>query len=99
MTAPGERERMIRECLQSALSPVRLEIVDDSHRHAGHAGAQSGGGHFSVTLVAEIFAGEKPLQRHRRVYDALGSAMQKDIHALSIRAYTPEEFNNIVGKE
>lgn len=99
MIAPGERAQMIRECLQSALSPLHLEIVDDSHKHAGHAGAQ-GGGHFSVTLVAEIFAGEKPLQRHRRVYDALGSAMQRnEIHALSIRAYTPQEFNSIKGKE
>jgi len=98
MIAPGERVQMIRECLQSALSPLRIEIVDDSHKHAGHAGAQ-GGGHFSVTLVAEIFAGEKPLQRHRRVYDALGSAMHKDIHALSIRAYTPQEFNSIMDKE
>ncbi|MEO5574155.1 MAG: BolA family protein [Gammaproteobacteria bacterium] len=90
---------MIEERLREALSPQHIEIVDDSHKHAGHAGARSGGGHFSVTLVAEIFAGEKPLQRHRRVYDALGSAMQTDIHALSIRAYTPQEFTSLNPKE
>jgi BolA protein len=90
---------MIEERLREALSPHHIEIIDESHKHAGHAGARSGGGHFSVTLVAEVFAGEKLLQRHRRVYDALGSAMQTDIHALSIQAYTPHEFNIVTTKE
>ncbi len=89
------RVQMIEELLQSALSPTRMEIIDDSHKHAGHAGARSGGGHFNVTLVAEIFSGEKSLQRHRRIYDALETAMQNDIHALSIKAYTPQEFTTL----
>lgn len=83
---------MIRARLYAALTPSTLEIVDDSHKHAGHAGAQAGGGHFTVTLVAAAFTGKSLLQRHRMVYDALGSAMHTDIHALSIRAYTPDEF-------
>ena len=99
MTLAAERVQMIEEKLQSALSPVRIEIVDESYKHAGHEGAKSGGGHFSVMLIAEIFAGEKLLQRHRRVYDALGAAMQNEIHALSIRAYTPQEFNSITEQE
>lgn len=99
MTLATGRIHMIEEKLQSALSPIHIEIVDESHKHAGHAGAKSGGGHFNVTLVAEIFTGEKLLQRHRRVYDALGSAMQNEIHALSIRAYTPQEFSNATEKE
>lgn len=86
------RVAMIREHLQAVLSPVHLEIADESHKHAGHAGAQTGGGHFHVTLVADIFSGQGLLQRHRMVYDALGTAMNNDIHALSIKAYTPQEF-------
>lgn len=90
MTA--QRVAMIRARLHAALVPSTLEIVDDSHKHAGHAGAQAGGGHFTVTLVAAAFTGKSLLQRHRMVYDALGSAMHTDIHALSIRAYAPDEF-------
>jgi BolA protein len=86
------RVTMIRERLQTALSPVHLEITDESHKHAGHAGAQTGGGHFHVTLVTDIFSGQGLLQRHRMVYDALGAALNNDIHALSIKAYTPQEF-------
>lgn len=66
-------------------------MADDSQRHAGHAGAR-GGGHFSVTVVSNRFAGHDPLARHRLVYAALGAAMKNDIHALSIKAYTPDEF-------
>lgn len=86
-----KRIEMIRQCLNVALSPTHLLIVDESHKHAGHAGARAGGGHFKVTIVAKGFAGKGLLQRHRMVYDALGSAMQSDIHALSIKAYTPQE--------
>lgn len=97
MTA--QRVAMIRARLHAALAPSMLEIVDDSHKHAGHAGAQAGGGHFTVTLVAAAFTGKSLLQRHRMVYDALGSAMHSDIHALSIRAYTPDEFTTLTPKE
>lgn len=90
MTA--ERVAMINEKLTAALSPARLEIQDDSAKHAGHAGAKSGGGHFIVNIVSDAFAGKSLIQRHRMVYDAIGNdAMQTEIHALSINAKTPEE--------
>jgi BolA protein len=85
------RVKMIEECLQAALEPRHLEVIDDSARHAGHEGAKSGGGHYVVTIVSSKFAGHNLVQRHRMVYEALGDAMRKDIHALSIRARTPEE--------
>lgn len=81
-------ERM-REALQSALQPSLLEIIDDSHLHAGHAGARSGRGHFTVRVVSTAFEGLTPIARHRAVYDALGDLMQTDIHALSIDARAP----------
>ena len=86
----GRVER-IRAALQATLDPVLLEVEDDSHRHAGHAGARDGRGHFNVLIVAEAFAGMAPLARHRAVYAALGDMMQTDIHALSIKARTPAE--------
>lgn len=86
-----DRIAMIRERLTTALSPVNVDIIDDSHKHAGHAGARGGGGHFNVTIVADAFEGKGLLQRHRMVYAALGNAMQSEIHALSIQAYTPQE--------
>lgn len=81
----------IREELTKALSPARLEIIDESHLHAGHAGAQSGRGHFRLTIVSDRFAGHSPIARHRMVYGALGDLMQTDIHALSIEALTADE--------
>jgi BolA protein len=87
-----DRVEMIRSRLSEALSPESLEVVDRSHEHAGHEGAKSGGGHFDVIIVAEAFSGMNSVQRHRAIYAALGDAMQREIHALSIRAYTPDEF-------
>ena len=89
----SERIDMIREKLTAALSPEQLDIIDESHLHAGHPGAR-GGGHFNVTIVSESFKSESLLARHRMVYDALGDAMKTDIHALSIKAQTPEELEN-----
>lgn len=88
MSAPDNNERMarMRGLLEQAFAPTRLEIVDDSHRHAGHAGARDGRGHFSVEIASPAFAGMAPLARHRAVYAALGAMMQDDIHALAIRA-------------
>lgn len=86
------RVTMIEERLRSAFTPLSLDVVDESAQHAGHAGAKSGGGHYALTIVAAQFAGLSPVQRHRMIYEALGDAMRKEIHALSIRAYTPEEF-------
>jgi len=87
----AKRIEQIRDALQHALAPSVLEIEDDSHRHAGHAGARDGRGHFNVHVVSERFAGMAPLARHRAVYAALGTLMETDIHALSIRAHTSSE--------
>ena len=86
-----ERVERIRSLLVDALAPDAIEVTDDSHKHAGHAGARGGQGHFSVEIVSAAFAGKLPLARHRLVYAALGEMMQTDIHALSIRARTPDE--------
>jgi len=86
-----ERLARIRTRLTEALQPQRLEIIDESARHAGHAGAASGGGHFIVHIVAAAFQDKSLVQRHRLVYDALGDMMHSDIHALSIQASTPAE--------
>ncbi len=79
----------IRAALEAAFAPLSLSITDDSHKHAGHAGARDGRGHFSVHVVSAAFAGMTPLARHRAVYAALGELMQTDIHALAIRAEPP----------
>jgi BolA family transcriptional regulator, general stress-responsive regulator len=84
------RPEAIRRLLEAAFAPSELEVVDDSHHHVGHAGAADGRGHFSVRIVSAHFAGTLPLARHRAVYAALGTLMQTDIHALSIRASAPE---------
>lgn len=81
----------IRESLAS-LEPETLQIEDESAAHAGHAGARSGGGHYRMTIVSRRFAGQSRVARHRMVYSALGSMMQREIHALAIEAYAPEEF-------
>lgn len=85
------RMARMRTLLEAALSPTRLEVSDDSHKHAGHAGARGGQGHFTVEVVSAEFSGKPPLSRHRLVYAALGEMMQTDIHALVIRACAPEE--------
>jgi len=87
----SDRVTQIEQRLRAALQPLHLEIEDESAKHAGHAGARDGGGHFDVTIVSSQFSGKSLLQRHRLVYDALGETMRKDIHALSIHAFTPEE--------
>ena len=88
---PENRSIMIRERLTRELDPVELEIIDESAKHAGHAGAASGGGHFIVQIVASAFEGKSLIQRHRMVYDAMDELMQSEIHALSIQAKTPQE--------
>ena len=84
------RLERLTERLQ-ALEPTQLEVEDDSHHHAGHAGAADGRGHFSVLIVSKRFAGLRQLQRHRLVYEAVGELMATDIHALSIHALAPGE--------
>jgi len=90
----SKRTDMIREKLTAAFAPEQLDIIDESHLHAGHPGARSGGGHFAVTIVSNAFEGHNLLARHRMVYDALGDAMQTEIHALSIKAFSPKEVTN-----
>jgi BolA protein len=82
----------IRSRLDAALSPTKLDLVDESARHAGHAGARpEGETHFRLTIVAETFAGKRLVDRQRMVYTALGDLMRTDIHALSITALSPAE--------
>ena len=86
-----QRVAAIRAAIEAALRPLSLEVADDSHRHAGHAGAQDGRGHFRVDIVSQAFSGLTPLARHRAVYAAVGDLMESDIHALAIKARTPDE--------
>jgi BolA protein len=82
----------MRRRLEAALAPERLELVDDSAKHAGHAGAAPGGNtHWSVAIVSAAFAGKPTVARHRLVYQALGDLMQNPIHALQISARAPGE--------
>ena len=90
MSGEPSRIEKIRAAL-SVLQPLSLDIRDDSHRHAGHEGARDGRGHFTVDITSQVFVGLAPLARHRKVYDAVGSLMQTDIHALSIKARPPAE--------
>ena len=93
LDAPGGDARLqrLREVLDRHFTPTRLELEDESHLHAGHAGARSGRGHFRLRIVAPAFAGQTPVQRHRAVYAALGELMQTEIHALAIDARAPGE--------
>jgi len=76
----------------AVLAPVRIELIDDSAKHAGHAGAAPGGNtHWNLTIVSASFAGKPTVARHRMVYAALGELMQHPIHALAIRAHAPGE--------
>jgi BolA family transcriptional regulator, general stress-responsive regulator len=90
-TAPASRLQRLESRLRATLAPGHLEVVDDSHLHAGHAGAADGRGHFTVNIVSEQFAGMPVVRRHRLVYEAVGDMMATDIHALSIKALAPGE--------
>ena len=87
----------VAETLQQRLAtlyPTHVELQDDSADHAGHAGAAGGGGHFSVVIVSEHFAGLSSLARHRAVMARVGDLIPYPVHALSIRAYAPGEFSS-----
>lgn len=75
----------------AVLQPLSIDIEDESARHAGHAGAKGGGGHYRMRLVSAAFAGKPTVQRHRMVYDALGEMMRHEIHALSLSTFEPAE--------
>ena len=89
-----DRMERIRRRLTDALHPVRLDLEDDSARHAGHAGAASGAGHFNAVIVSEAFAGKRLLERHRMVYAALGDLMNTEIHAFSMECRSPDEVRD-----
>ena len=74
------------------LNPLSLEIIDESGKHVGHEGAKSGGGHYHLRIVSPAFAGASRISRHRMVYDALGDLMQREVHALAIEAFAPDEL-------
>lgn len=86
----SERIARIEAALTAALAPTELQVRDDSHLHAGHAGARSGRGHFHLTMTSAAFTGLTPVARHRAVYAALGTMMDTDIHALSMTLRTPK---------
>ena len=76
----------------AVLNPIALEIIDESHKHAGHAGARGGGGHYVLSIVSAQFSGNNTVARHRMIYSALGELMKREIHALTIQAHTPDEI-------
>ena len=86
------RVAQLRSIIERELTPLTLEVVDDSAAHAGHAGAREGG-HFRVMVVAGAFRGRSQLERHRLVYAAVAPLMGQGVHALSIVARSPEEVN------
>jgi BolA protein len=88
-----DRRAWLEERLRSALAPDHLEIEDESARHAGHAGAAEGGGHFRVTIVSVAFRGKERIARQRIVYAAVTDGMPKIVHALALRTLTPEEWS------
>ncbi len=86
-----KRIRMIKDKL-SSLNPTKIDIEDQGHLHVGHPGSKSGG-HFKLTIVSECFKNKSLIERHRIIYDALESLMKTEIHALSIKANSPNEKN------
>jgi BolA protein len=76
----------------AVLEPRSIELLDESGRHVGHAGAAAGGSHFRLVIVSPRFAGKDKLARHRMIYEALGPLMRREIHALAIQALAPDEL-------
>ncbi len=87
-----ERRERIERKLRERLEALHVEVVDESHLHVGHPGAASGAGHFRVQVVSAHFEGLGPVDAQRRVYEALSDEMGEEIHALSIRTWTPERW-------
>lgn len=81
--------------MTSAFSPTAILVKDQSHLHAGHAGARDGKGHFSVNITSHVFADLPQIQCHRLIFDALGDMMETDIHALTIKAQAPTDSNGL----
>ncbi|MGQ0749811.1 MAG: BolA family protein [Betaproteobacteria bacterium] len=87
LTIEQEIERRL-----AVLAPESLQILDESGKHVGHEGAKGGGGHYMLVIVSRHFAGKPAQARHRMIYEALGTMMKKEIHALAIKAYAPDEI-------
>ena len=90
-TLSQERIEKIRSAIETAIDCKALDIIDESHLHAGHEGAKTGLGHFRVMVRSPDFAAQSLIKRHRMIYDAVGDLMSSDIHALSIDANVPDE--------
>lgn len=89
------RIELIKQRLATAMDVAEISVIDESHKHAGHAGAKiHGGGHFKLQIVSNSFQGKSAIERHKMIYAALGDAMEKDIHAISISAKTTAEAAN-----
>jgi BolA protein len=87
-----DRRSHIEARLRAELAASHIDVEDESHLHAGHAGAASGGGHFRATIVSDRFVGLSRVARQRLVYGALASEMKSEIHALALRTFTPDEW-------
>lgn len=90
----NERVDIIQQRITAALQPAGLEVIDDSHLHAGHAGAKNGAGHYRAIIVSDSFADLNTLARHRQVYALFSDMMPHEIHALSLQCLTPDEATN-----
>jgi len=88
-----DRRAHIEARLRETLEATHVEVIDESHLHAGHAGAAGGGGHFRALIVSPRFEGANPVARQRLVYQALAEELRREIHALSMRTLTPEEWS------
>ncbi|MFT5260577.1 MAG: BolA protein [Saprospiraceae bacterium] len=86
------RAQKIEQLLTDALAPESIDLLDESHKHAGHAGAKGGAGHYDLTIVSSQFCGQNTMARHRMVYAVVGDMMPTEIHALSIKAFAPDEI-------
>jgi len=91
MTLPAPTAPLLQQRLQQVLNPQSLEVIDESHQHHGHAGANGSGfgKHFRVRITSHLFTGKSPVARHRLVYDAVQDFMDQGLHALAIEAKTP----------
>jgi len=93
VSLPAQRRERIESLLRERLGARHVEVIDESHLHAGHAGAAGGAGHFRAVVVSPLFQGKTPLERQRLVYGALAEMMGPEIHALAMQTLTPEQWN------
>lgn len=88
----AERVNIIEQRITKTLQPADLQVIDESHLHAGHAGARGGAGHYRAIIVSEAFSGKNLIARHRLVYALFADMMPQEIHALSLDCKTPDEM-------